>query len=207
MLGLKGMAARTDYQVYGNRECLVFLTAPKSDDREGRALCARTVDGGKTFQFVSWITPELRRFSIMPSTVRLPGGRLLVAVRCDAVDEKYLDVYASDDCGQSWQHLSRPDDTHGSNPPAMIRLADGRICLTYGHREEPYGMCTRLSEDNGATWGEEIVLRDDAGTADLGYPRSVQRPDGKILTVYYYNDPPTDNEITERYIGSTIWEA
>tara|TARA_B100001964_G_C14038151_1_gene511402 strand:- start:70 stop:276 length:207 start_codon:yes stop_codon:yes gene_type:complete len=68
-------------------------------------------------------------------------------------------------------------------------------------------MCARLSEDDGARWGEEIVLRDDAGTSGLGYPRSVQRPDGKILTVYYYNDPPQDNEITERYIGSTIWEA
>ena len=68
-------------------------------------------------------------------------------------------MYASDDCGQSWQHLNRPDDTHGSNPPARIQLTDGRICLTYGHREEPYGMCARLSEDDGLTWGDEIAER------------------------------------------------
>jgi hypothetical protein len=30
----------------------------------------------------------------------------------------------------------------------------------------------------------------------------VQRSDGKILTVYYFNDHPD----TERYIGATIWD-
>ena len=37
---------------------------------------------------------------------------------------------------------------------------------------------------------------------DLGYPRTVQRPDGKIVTVYYFND----HKDTERYIAATIWD-
>ena len=48
----------------------------------------------------------------------------------------------------------------------------------------------------------ERILRDDARDWDLGYPRSVQRKDGKIVTVYYYNDAGQP----ERYIAATIWE-
>jgi len=49
------------------------------------------------------------------------------------------------------------------------------------------GSCTRarLSADGGHTWGEEIILRDDAPSGDLGYPASVEREDGTIVTVYY----------------------
>ena len=46
------------------------------------------------------------------------------------------------------------------------------------------------------------MLRDDGGCHDLGYPRTVQRHDGKIVTVYYFNDHPEG----ERYIATTIWE-
>ena len=46
----------------------------------------------------------------------------------------------------------------------------------------------RLSSDRGKSWGDAIVLRGDAGGQDLGYCRSVQRPDGKIVTVYYMWD-------------------
>jgi hypothetical protein len=87
------------------------------------------------------------------------------------------------------------------NPPHLIRLADGRLCLTYGYRSPPFGIRARLSSDEGRTWGTEIILRADAATHDLGYTRSAQRDDGSIVTVYYYNDAPQ----TERYIAATTW--
>ena len=52
------------------------------------------------------------------------------------------------------------------------------------------------------TWGPEIVLRDDGLTGDLGYPRSVVRPDGKVVTIYYFNGPKDE----DRTIQATIWE-
>ena len=58
----------------------------------------------------------------------------------------------------------------------MLRLKDGRVCLTYGYRRPPYGMRACLSADGGRTWGKQIVLRDDGGGRDVGYPRSVQTP-------------------------------
>ena len=69
-------------------------------------------------------------------------------------------------------------------------------------RAPPFGIRARLSGDRGRTWGEEIVLRADGGGRDLGYPRSAQRPDGRIVTVYYFHDEPAG----DRYIAATIWD-
>lgn len=84
----------------------------------------------------------------------------------------------------------------------MIRLKDGRIVVTYGYRAKPYGIRAKISLDEGKTWEQEIHLRDDGLSADLGYPRTVQRPDGKIVTVYYF----TTKEIPEQHIAATIWD-
>jgi hypothetical protein len=79
--GQHGIAARTDYFVNGRHDCLVFLTASKPDGHEGRPLCARTSDGGRTWKFVSWIVPDPKGYAIMPSTVRLGEQELLTAIR------------------------------------------------------------------------------------------------------------------------------
>jgi hypothetical protein len=205
-----GIAARTDYLVDGPEACTLFLTSAKPDGEEGRVFCARTTDGGRAFAFLSWIGPEPEGFAIMPSSVRLRGGRLLAAVRCREgrrdlkTERNWIDLYASDDGGATWDYLNRPapDTGVGGNPPAMVRLRDGRLCLTYGYRDAPFKMCARLSEDNGVTWGKEIVLRGNAGNHDIGYPRTVQRADGRVVTAYYFNDHADG----ERYIAATIWE-
>lgn len=210
LFGQTGIAARTDYLVDGADACTLFLTASKPDGEEGRVFCARTTDGGKGFGFVSWIGPEPEGFAIMPASVRLPDGRILVAIRCREgkrdlkTERNWIDLYASDDAGATWATVNRPvpDTGRGGNPPAMIRLRDGRVCLTYGYRDAPFEMCARLSEDSGATWGREVVLREDGGNHDVGYPRTVQRADGRVVTVYYFNDHADG----ERYIAATIWE-
>ena len=46
--GQKGIAARTDYLVDGRHALTMFLTAAKSNGREGRVICVRTTDGGRT---------------------------------------------------------------------------------------------------------------------------------------------------------------
>jgi sialidase-1 len=46
-----------------------------------------------------------------------------------------------------------------------------------------------LSHDEGKTWPkqERYTLRDDLQNVDNGYPVSTELPDGRILSVYYYN--------------------
>ena len=199
-----GVAARTDYLIGGPREATVFLTAAKSNRREGRLFCARTTDGGLNWKFVSFIGEEPEGFSIMPSTVRISDKELLTMARVHDGIKNRIDAYRSFDDGASWRLEGAVAETgqFGGNPPMLFHLRDGRLCLTYGYRAKPYSIRAKLSGDNGKSWGDVVTLRDDAVTWEVGYTRSAQRPDGKIVTVYYWNDAPHN----ERFLASTIWD-
>jgi hypothetical protein len=199
----KGVMGRTDYVVNGPRDCLLFLTASKTDVREGRPFCARTTDGGLTWRFRSFIGPEPDGYAIMPSTVRVAPGHLVTTVRLKDGPKTWIDAYASHDDGLSWSLVSTPEpDTGEGNPPSLVKLPDGRLALAYGVRSRPYSILARLSSDAGRTWTAPVVLRDDGGSNDLGYVRSVVRPDGNPVAVYYF----TDRSGPDRYIGATIWD-
>ncbi len=203
--GTKGIAARTDYVIDGKHEATVFLTASKTNGREGRVLCARTTDGGKTWRQMGWLHAETEGYGIMPSSVRVNRNVILTAVRRQEKGENFIELYRTEDNGANWKLVSvvtARSTANSGNPPSMLRLKDGRLCVTYGHREAPFGIRARMSKDDGVTWEDEIILRADGGNRDLGYPRTVQRPDGKLVTVYYYNDGPDK----ERYIAATIWD-
>ena len=200
----KGVLARTDYIVNSRHDAFVFLSQAKENGREGRPFCARTVDGGITWRLVSYFGGEPKGFAIMPSTVRLSKSRLLSLVRVHEDQRNGIDAYRSDDNAASWHSAGTVAETggFGGNPPMLIKLRDGRLCLTYGYRGEPYRILARLSSDQGRTWGSAISIGNDAVTWEVGYPRSVQRRDGKVVTVYYFNDGPHN----ERFIAATIWD-
>ena len=206
--GRKAILARTDYIVNDRYDLLAFMAAAKDDGKEGWPFCVRTRDGARTWEFLSWIGPQPADggYAIMPSTVRLSETGLLTMIRRKAIkgDERlyWIEAYTSQDNGKSWEFLNKPTETLEGNPGHLIRLKDDRLLLTYGYRASPYGIRAKLSSDNGQSWGEEIILRDDGGNWDLGYPRTVQRPDGKVVVVYYFND----HENQERYIAATIWD-
>ena len=201
--GAPGTAARTDYIVNSQQDCMLFLTAAKANGKEGRPMCVQTTDGGKNWNFVSWIGPEPEGFSIMPASTRLLENEILVVTRRREADRRFIAAYFSDDNGRTWHYLNDPvEDTGEGNPPALIQLQDGRLCLTYGYRAEPYSIRAKISHDKGKTWSPDYVLRDDGSGRDIGYPRMVQRPDGKVVVVYYFMDAQTG---PERYIGATLW--
>jgi hypothetical protein len=200
----RGSVPRTDYLVDGKNACTAFVTAVKSDGKEGRPLCMRTQDGGATWELVSWIGPEPKGYAIMPSTIRLSDKDILTAVRRGEGQTGFIASYLSHDNGKTWEDAGSPVASTGEgNPSCLIKLRDGRLCITYGYRAEPYSIRARLSADGGRTWGKDIVLRDDVAGRDMGYTRTVQRPDGKVVTVYYFQDMKSG---PERYIGATIWD-
>ena len=90
---------------------------------------------------------------------------------------------------------------HNGNPPSLVQLKDGRLVVTYGYRSIPYGIRAKISKDAGKTWGPEIGLRLDGRSWDLGYPRSLVRPDGDIVTVYYFSS----EQHAELHIAASIW--
>lgn len=206
LLDQPGIAARTDYIVNSKLDLFAFVTASKSDGKEGRPLCAHTADGGLSWDLRSFIGGEPSGYAIMPSTVRVSKTELVTAVRV-----KYdpttngIEIYHSKDDAKTWESLARPvvsDDPFNGNPPSLIRLRDGRLCLTYAVRTPPYRIAARFSNDNGRVWSDEFVLRNDAAMWDLGYVRSVQRWDTNIITVYYF----PERADTERIIAATIWD-
>jgi hypothetical protein len=202
LFGQKGVMGRTDYIVEGRHACLLFLTATKSDGTEGRPFAARTSDGGLTWQFLAFIGPEPHGYAVMPSTVRISVTELVTTVRQRDFPRRWIDAFVSRDDGRSWSFLSTPaPDIGQGNPPSLVRLADGRLCLTYGYRAAPFAIHARLSSDQGKTWTEPIVLRGNGGSQDIGYPRSVVRPDGKVVTVYAFHDRAGPL----RDIEATIW--
>jgi hypothetical protein len=200
---VEGIAARTDYVVNSQDDCSVFLTAAKMNAQEGRTFYARTTNGGKAWTFVSWIGPEPKGFSIMPSTVRLSDTNILTAVRRRENKRRWIETYLSKDNGNSWEFFNKTvNDLGEGNPPSLIKLKDGRLCLTYGYRAAPFNIRAQLSKDNGKTWSSPINLRENGRGRDIGYTRTIQRPDGKIVTLYYF----CDNLSPERYIAATIWD-
>jgi Neuraminidase (sialidase) len=201
--GVDRIATRTDYIPLGKRECLMFGSAAKADQKEGRVFCARTADGGLTWKLVSLIGPEPKGYMIMPSTVQLSEGKYLTTIRhFDPDRHGSIDAYLSNDGGTSWSFVCEAaPNIGGGNPPALVLMKDGRLALTYGYRAKPYGVRARVSENQGRTWGDELVLRDDALSGDLGYPRAVQRPDGRIVSAYYFNGPRDE----DRAIEASIW--
>lgn len=200
--GHKGTAARTDYLINSRHDLMLFTTLGKTNGREGRVALTRTRDGGRTWTLESFVGPEPdeeKDYAIMPGSVRLGPAELYTTIR----RRGFIEAYRSRDDGKTWAHEGTIAPEIGAgNPPNLLRLADGRLALVYGYRRPPFGIRARISQDHGKTWSGEIVLRSDGGNTDLGYVRSAVRPDGRIVSTYYFNTDPR----SVRFIGATIWQ-
>lgn len=88
----------------------------------------------------------------------------------------------SPDKGRTW---TEPTMVTYGYPSFLSALPDGLLLMSYGYRREPYGVRTRVSNDNGKNWGEEMIIADDAKFSDMGYPSTINLPDGRLFTVWY----------------------
>ena len=186
-----GVAQCWNRPVYLARPDGVLLTFPTVSRRtgdEGRVFVYASYDGGVTWSFLSIMAQSDDYMLIMPTVVNLPSGRLLAAVRVHLnLYSPWTEMYDSDDGGVSWRFIGRLND-HGM-PSQLARLQDGRIAAVYGYRLPPYGIRARVSEDEeGWRWGPELILRDDALTGDLGYPRGGVARDGAMVACYYFHE-------------------
>jgi hypothetical protein len=84
----------------------------------------------------------------------------------------------------------------------LLRLKDGRLLLSYGNRAKgQFGVLAKLSTDDARTWSSPLRLVHSLAN-DCGYPSSVQRTDGKVVTAWYAKGV----ENHERYhMGVAIW--
>ena len=163
--------------------------------KPNEAYILRSADGGETWGEAVKMGGEINECG----WIHLGDGRWLAAFR--TVEGQYLLEYRSDDDGRTWRKGGRITEDR-QHPGHLLRLRDGRILLTYGDRREGhFGVEAKLSADDGQTWGKPFRLA-DFDPADCGYPSSVQRADGKVVTAYYAQK----SHLLDRYhMAVVIW--
>lgn len=159
-----------------------------------RAWHFRSDDDGRTWRPTAVIAPGYNETSIL----HLGGTRWLAAARLDSTD-----LFRSDDNGATWKGPQRVTEPKEINAH-LARLKDGRLLLSYGNRVKgQFGVLAKLSGDEGKTWSEPLRLAHTL-SGDCGYPSSVQRADGKIVTAYYAKSAENHHRY---HMGVAIWES
>jgi hypothetical protein len=171
-----------------NRHPCVFALPPKGTDFHFLTFITKKHDpfGNADGDYSSTFRFGGHRW-FYPRGYMLPDGRMLCVLRSqrDPRGVMWTEVYSSDDGGRTWQFLSRVNDF--GSPGSLVVKKDGRLVMVYGYRLMPSGIRAKVSEDGGKTWGPELIVRDDGGSWDLGYPNAWETDDGKIGTIYYFN--------------------
>ena len=157
--------------------------------KERRIGAVESKDDGLTWNWLSEIPgrsgDDVARSYHELHAVETDDGRIVAQIRHEGkVDTNWTLQTESADGGKTWT-IPRPI-TFGI-PSQLLKLRDGRLLMTYGHRRKPFGNQARLSTDHGRTWSEPMIVSADGSAGDLGYPSTVELADGTLLTVWYEN--------------------
>ena len=185
---------------FGNR-----FVVDRDELDESSIRAARSSDDGRTWTEIGEVPlfPDTKSSNYTePHVVQLPSGKLIGMIRGEGdmgiagVMNFSIMQTESEDGGKSWT-VPRPLNFHGS-PPHVMRHSSGALILIYGYRLVPFGQRVAISNDDGATWESDWILRDDGPDWDLGYPSTVEMPDGSLFSVYY-------QKVGDDYRNSLQW--
>lgn len=204
MEGLHSLSGVNSSLVRPDGTVLIFLTEVGKTIYDRHPLVYALPPGGSDFRFLSYVTPKVDPFGMAdgeygdtprfgghrwfyPRGYMLANGRMLCVTRGqrDPRGDMWVELFYSDDGGETWGYLSRVNDFGA--PGSLVVLNDGRFVMVYGYRLRPSGLRCRVSEDEGKSWGPELIIRDDGGSWDLGYGNAWVMPDGKVGVIYYFN--------------------
>ncbi len=132
------------------------------------------------------------------SLYQTPKGDLVAFLRTGNFGD-HTCVARSTDGGKSFQKWQ--DAGFQGHPHFALRLPDERVLLVYGYRHPPMGIRARVldAECTNFATAKELILRDDGGGVDLGYPWATMVGKDRALVVYYFNQANGT-----RYIAGTI---
>ena len=180
-------------------EILLPVYAPLKNDSVSCSHLLVSNDSGESWQYRSIIARDQNQELALnePALLHIEGDRIMAFLRNTSGND-HLITSISNDRGKTWeQWQERKIIGHPTHP---LKLADGRIFICYGYRHKPFGIRAHLMDSTGENFiGEEIIIRDDAYCADVGYPWSVQLTNSNILVVYYFT---TDDGI--RHIAGSL---
>jgi hypothetical protein len=225
--GLHSACTNSSQMVRSDGRSLLMLTMVTADGWSRRPMAYLSTPDQSTWHFLSFVTPKEDPYGatdgdwaklassyafgghrwFYPRTVELKSGRILCTLRCQRSPQgdMWSEMYYSDDGGLTWGFRSRINDFGA--PTSLVYMKDGRLVAVYGYRLPPYGVRAAVSEDEGLTWQPEIILRDDGGSWDLGYPQAIESTKGKVMAAYYFNskDDRIQADGGVRHIARTIF--
>jgi sialidase-1 len=144
-------------------------------------------DKGYTWRYLSTMADVPGVSLSEPVFIQARSGRLIAMMRNDTGAEYYQAL--SDDGGETWTPARQSSVPGHTTPCSLVQLPSGTVLCVYGSRLDPSGIYVVASHDEGETWdmAGRRIIRDDFPNRDCGYTSTVLVPDGRILTVYYYN--------------------
>ena len=153
----------------------------------GRIGVCESTDDGITWRWLAEIPTRpgdsLEGYSELHAVETAEGG-IVAHIRNDnTANQRETLQSESSDGGRTWS-TPHPTGVWGF-PSHLLRLRDGRLVMSYGHRRQPLGNQARVSEDHGRTWSEAMIISGDGTSSDIGYPSTVELDDGSLLTVWY----------------------
>ena len=135
------------------------------------------------------------------SIYETPKGDLVAFIRTKDLEDQACIARSTDGGGSfdPWQKMG-----FQGHPLQALRLPDNRVFLVYGYRHKPYGIRARIlnAECTDYSTAEEIIIRADGGSTDIGYPWTVMLDDNRVLVIYYYNI-----ENGTRHIAGSVLEV
>lgn len=193
-----GSSPKPPIELRDGRLLMIGNDGYEKQNRSSLVVVEESDDKGKTWNVAARLSMFLNDaddgYVCEPHLVETTPGNVVALARVQYPNSKKgtipqrLHQADSTDGGKTWTEWRKTPMV--GYPPHLLKLHDGRILATYGHRYEPFGQRACLSGDGGKTWNfkDEIILRDDAPNRDLGYPASEKLEDGTILTVYYQRE-------------------
>jgi hypothetical protein len=157
---------------------------------DGKIGAAESKDDGLTWTWLSEIPTrpgdDVKKGYHELFAIETDDGRIVTQIRNHNKPDAGTTLQCeSSDGGRTWT-VPKSIDVWGL-PSQLLKLKDGRLLMTYGHRRKPFGNQARISTDHGRTWSEPMIVSGDGTTGDLGYPATVELADGTLLTVWYEN--------------------
>ena len=134
-----------------------------------------------------------------------PSGRLIAMIRISNGNHLQSSSLDGGMTWTAWEETPMPSFGHRAR---LLTLSSGEILCSYGWRcrredglDELGSIKLALSRDEGRTWPaqEMRILRDDFLNWDIGYPVTIELPDGRLFTAYW------GNQMDRFYIGGNVY--
>lgn len=170
---------------------------------KGRVGVCESTDDGQSWRWLAEISPRpgdsVEQYHELHA-VEAADGRIVLQIRNhNRANAGETLQSESSDGGKTWS-VPHPIGVWGL-PSHLLRLKDGRLLMTYGHRRAPLGNQARVSTDQGKTWSEAMIISGDGTSSDLGYPSTVQLDDGSLVSVWY----ETVKEVPRAVLRQARW--